>query len=367
MYLANIPGGTYEGPPVIDSPSGTRQVYWGADAPGLPWTTLGPRWVLPTAVPSPTWTTPFQQKEIGFQGDAAAITFPRPNSSIGAKYGLFERFWNPILERAYMWHRASFVYKVNTPRTEPVIKQWPGDTIWTTAWVSTPLQPFPDPLFPWAPSVFPHELPVGSPAPWTPPLNFPRPDPWSPESPSRGPRPYETPAPQPKPVPKPEPLPEPVPNPAPRPNVVQNPFPNAPLDSWLPAPRPNGRPQAQPKPRPPAKHEKEAKARMGRVAGAIWGAFGPITETVDFVDVLYEALPRNLKRAEYKKRGRQPNPIERAELIYKNINQIDVGKALTGYVQNEIEDYVIGQFGKKLGEASRKDNRPIGYGAGWAL
>lgn len=299
------------------------------------------------------------------QALAPAISFPYAHN-FSKRYGHFELYRNPTLANTYMWHRASFVF--NTPNSPmPEVIRRPGDLIWVEQWVTTPLNPFPDPLFPWAPSVFPHELPIGSPSPVTPPLDFPRPDPWSPESPSRGPRPDETPAPQPKPAPKPEPLPEPVPNPAPRPNVVQNPFPNAPLDSWLPAPRPNGRPQAQPKPRPPAKHEKEAKARMGRVAGAIWGAFGPITETVDFVDVLYEALPRNIKRDAYNKRGRQPNPVERAELIYANINQIDIGKALTGYVQNEIEDYIIGQFGKKLGEASRKDNRPIGYGAGWAL
>lgn len=366
-YLATVFGEPYEGSTEYGTGTGTRQVYWGENAPGFPWQFVEERFVLPTAVPVPNYTTPFQQKEIGMQGVQAPISFPRP-AGFNPRYGHFALYTNPVLGGTYMWHRASFVFNTSVSQM-PTIGRRPGDVEEFTEWRTVPVEyPFPNMPSPWAPSVFPHELPIGMPSPSAPPLNFPRPDPWSPESPSRGPRPDEVPKTEPAPVPKPSPLPEPAPNPAPRPNVIQNPFPDAPLDSWLPSPRPTPRPQVRPqRPQPPRKNEKEKKARMGAVAGAIWAAFGPITETVDFVDVLYEALPRNIKRDAYNKLGRQPNPIERAELIYRNINQMDVGKALTGWAQNEIEDFIIGKFGKGVGKASQKDGRPIGYGAGPAI
>lgn len=368
-YLTQIAGPPYEGPVGVEVAAGTRQVYYGTDAPGFPWVAGGPFWDQETALPIPYYNTPFQKRELGAQAYSyPELTFPH-SSPFSKRYGLWQIFSNPAHPLgSLLWHRASFAYQTASSAM-PEIVQWPGDITYTSIWTTVPLNPWPRPIFEWAPSVYPHELPIGSPAPVAPPLNYPRPDPWSPESPDRGPHPGENPRPVPNPVPNPVPRPDPVPNPDPvtTPRVVVNPFPDAHLDTWLPAVSPSPRTNNNPRPRPPAKREKETKARMGAVAAAIWHGVGPITETVDFVDVLYEALPKNIKRDAYRDRGRQPNPFERAELIYRNINQIDIGKALSGYVQEQIEDYVIGKFGKKLGEASRNDQRPIGYGAGWAL
>lgn len=127
------------------------------------------------------------------------------------------------------------------------------------------------------------------------------------------------------------------------------------------------RPVSPKGPRPPGRGTKERKAGLPPWAAAIWHGVGPITEGVDLVNAVYEALPRRIKVEAYNKYGRQPTPQEKLMLIYNNIGKLNVGKAVTNIVENQVEDFVIGKFGKALGQASRNSGRPIGYGAGPAL
>jgi len=107
--------------------------------------------------------------------------------------------------------------------------------------------------------------------------------------------------------------------------------------------------------------------RARGLARFIWNSFSPITETIDFINVLYECLPKQALIREYQRRGRQPNPIERMEILYRNINSLDVGCAMTGYIKEQITDMLYSIGGKQMAEANRRWNRPIGFEAGGGL
>lgn len=230
-----------------------------------------------------------------------------------------------------------------------------------------------------------------------------RPEPVTPEMPDVGPRPDPNADPggwpgmpdswpQPQPQPVPEGLPEIIPEIDWKPNPVPGEL------TWTNGqPSANNSPQARQRPRrPPPKGTKEMKVRMHPMLGFLWNNISPVTEAIDFIEVMYECLPKNLKRQEYWKRGpqwnkdrfkggeatfnaaanrfdrvkrggRQPNPLEKMELIYQHINKIDAGCVVTNYIKEQLEDMLYALGGKETAKASRKDNRPIGYTAGGGL
>lgn len=217
---------------------------------------------------------------------------------------------------------------------------------------------------------------------------FEMPEPWSPQAPDVGPvpggNPWTNPGTQPgtNPGEQPGSNPNPGGSPAPGGNVITQPVPEGlpeafPEFSFKPVPHVgratfNGRlPQIRNsnfhRPQRPKKRNKETKARMHPILGFLWSTFSPITETVDLIDVLYECQPKATKRREYERRGRQPNPFERAQIIYRDINTLDVGCAVSGYIENQIEDMMYSIGGKQLADANRKLNRPIGFEAGGGL
>lgn len=185
-----------------------------------------------------------------------------------------------------------------------------------------------------------------------------------------------------------QPVTQPAFSPAPRPIWWSPPRPHSPTpegstvgNGTAPKPQPETFPEgatsytpnSPPKPvqptgpQPPGPRTKERKGRMGPVASRIWHSVGPITEGNDLIKIVYEALPKAVKVNAYKKYGRQPTPQEKLQLIYANATKLDMGKIVTGYIENQIEDYILGKFGKALGQASKNSDRPIGYGAGFAL
>lgn len=230
---------------------------------------------------------------------------------------------------------------------------------------------------PWQLGDFPLGNPIGAIASVAPrPVAYapPRIDPWSPEMPDVGPRP----APRPNPNPWPEPYPAPYPNPNPSPNP--NPNPN-PVPGIVSPPKPNGssavvqapngrpRPGSVSGPRPPGRGTKERKAGLPPWAAFAWRAAGPITEGVDLIDAVYEALPKSLKQAYYRKYKRQPNPLERLRIIYLHINKLNMGDVVKNIVEMQIEDFISGKAGQALTSAGKNmyPDRPIQLGAGPAL
>lgn len=133
---------------------------------------------------------------------------------------------------------------------------------------------------------------------------------------------------------------------------------------------PPGRTRPTPPVKPPPKGVREGKAAITGWAGfAYWLASQGVnyaTEATDVVMALWYALPASLRTKLWFSEG-YTNPFEKAQLIWEHADQLDWGQAVTNLVQNQIEDYVIGKIGSKVGEASHLRGSPLGYQAGPAL
>lgn len=195
-----------------------------------------------------------------------------------------------------------------------------------------------------------------------------------------------------------------------------------PVGRGNPAPQagPNIRPSARN--RPARRREKERKMRMR--AGwyrAVVGAISGITETLDGVNALWEALPPSRRTGYYAihvsprslvqrngrtwyrdKKGKlhaiqaddggligrhgpvkgtggavvwvkrfQAKPQQIADDLYRYSDQIDLNKAAKNYLENQIEDYVFGKSGQAAGKAAQKaqphGKLPFGFQVGPAL
>lgn len=191
--------------------------------------------------------------------------------------------------------------------------------------------------------------PTGKPSIWEAPAIKPgyvpaRPPQISPEAPAVGP--------QPQPVPKPDPVTRPVDNSE---TVIK------PDGSVANLPRSNAKPHRA------KRGEKESKVRMGRAMSAVWNSIGGVTEAMDFGHILYEALPKHVKVAVYKKLGRQPKPHEKYIEAYRHLDKIDIPTVLNEYVKNEIEDRIWAAGGEAAKKHNQNYNRPIGIEAGGGL
>lgn len=129
-----------------------------------------------------------------------------------------------------------------------------------------------------------------------------------------------------------------------------------------PSPWRNGivvRPNAPPTPapphvrRPPVKGEKERKP--GRdVKRAIDPIVGPITEAVDAIDAVYDALPWSVRKQAYRKcraGGGQPRecmtPQKKLKVIYDNAHRLDMAKVVENLAKNHLEDRLIGELSRR--------------------
>lgn len=135
-----------------------------------------------------------------------------------------------------------------------------------------------------------------------------------------------------------------------------------PVRAISPSPWRNGivvRPNAPPSPapphvrRPPVKGEKERKP--GRdVKRAIDPIVGPITEAVDAIDAVYDALPWSVRKQVYRKcraGGGQPRecmtPQKKLKVIYDNAHRLDMAKVVENLAKNHLEDRVIGELSRR--------------------
>lgn len=257
---------------------------------------------------------------------------------------------NPArVTQRYNWRRTSTNQKTN-PNPVPGPFAAPG---------SSATKPMDDPLpepgnAPWEFSIVPTWVKPGNVTATKPqPVYNPQPRPeWpSPEFPDVGPQP------EPKTEPKPDPKTDP------EPTVIIDISPGTTTTPGVIDPP--GKPD-KPVRRPP-RGTKERKARVGALFGIIWRGIGTVTEGLDFLNNLYEALDWKLKRDWYNQHGRQPTPQEKLQIIYKNINNLDIVKALQNYTKDQIEDMIYAAGGKKAAEANTLLNRPIGIEAGGGL
>lgn len=105
--------------------------------------------------------------------------------------------------------------------------------------------------------------------------------------------------------------------------------------------------------RPPVKGEKERKP--GRdVKRAIDPIVGPITEAVDAIDAVYDALSWSVRKGAYKRcraGGGEPRecmtPQKKLKVIYDNADRLDMVKVVENLAKNHLEDRVIGELSRR--------------------
>ena len=137
-----------------------------------------------------------------------------------------------------------------------------------------------------------------------------------------------------------------------------------PLRGPVPAARPL--PRLRPLPRPPSKHTKERKFAI-TISGIGRLIVNGATETMDAVQSLYDALPASLRARLFREHGGYMSPLDKAEAVYRYINEIDGQKAVQNLIYNEIEDRIIGRLGRTVAAANRRRGSPGGLQLGPAL
>nr|QJB20300.1 MAG: hypothetical protein [Microvirus sp.] len=101
-------------------------------------------------------------------------------------------------------------------------------------------------------------------------------------------------------------------------------------------PRVRNRSRIQPRSRTRAdEKEKKVGSKSNRALGIIGRALGRFSETNDFVDALYGALPPHLRTAN--------NFVDRGRILVEHFDSIDAAQAIQNLVANEIEDRIVGR------------------------
>lgn len=123
--------------------------------------------------------------------------------------------------------------------------------------------------------------------------------------------------------------------------------------------------------------ERKFKVRS-RALWAIWRAVGQVTEGLDTLKCLHDAIGavddsarKRMQRKLFRDRGyRAPTPQDRAAEIAANAHLIDIKAFMRCQLKNGIQDNIIGRTSQKADEAFRNIqdvtglNRPLGFGAG---
>lgn len=73
--------------------------------------------------------------------------------------------------------------------------------------------------------------------------------------------------------------------------------------------------------------------------------FGKLTETKDFVDAFWDALPWEIRRTWI---GRPRRLLDKMEDLYRHWDKVDIQKALKNLAYNEAMDFVIGRSSQAL-------------------
>jgi len=119
---------------------------------------------------------------------------------------------------------------------------------------------------------------------------------------------------------------------------------------------------------PPPKRVIEKKFALtinrSNVGYAVGRVFGVATEIIDFIDALYDALPKAVKP---KIRQKYVGWDTRAKLVWQHIDQMDWNKAFDNLVLNEGEDRLIGTLAKGGKKLAQKTGRNAGFTIGPAL
>lgn len=161
-----------------------------------------------------------------------------------------------------------------------------------------------------------------------------------------------------------------------------SPKPGEPEHQPAPSPGGNAPPPAVHEYAPPRQGERERKAySSGKLGLLLLGTLGKVTEALDVLEALHDALPPEFKAGWYKlhKRGgeefylrrRSASPQEMVADLWAHWNEIDLNDALVNIIKNQLEDAAIGRLGSEAQRQARPLlellNRPVGLGTGPAV
>lgn len=103
--------------------------------------------------------------------------------------------------------------------------------------------------------------------------------------------------------------------------------------------------------RPPRRSkEREAKKVIGiNNAGKLGVAIGMLTESLDFLNVVWKSLPYAIRREHM-----GANPFEKIGVILQNLESVAPGTLFANWLSNQLEDAALGRLGRIGAKASRK-------------
>lgn len=249
-------------------------------------------------------------------------------------------------------------------------------------WVEVPPVTFP-PLYPpspW-PLVDPWHTPIGVPTPTPQPIPYPALPHRKPirerspnEQPQWGPPPVRRPLPAAppttpgieidkspgRPIPGPNPPPGPSPGPVPGPGVQPGP-------GVKPAPGPGVQIKHEIARPPPRTRERKTIWAIHN-ASKLGKLINMLTETADFIDAVYEAIPDKYR----KKNGgfgeeKGKTPQGKAYQIYLHLDKIPMEEVIDNLVYEHFEDKFYGKLGKTAAANNRRIGREVGLQFGYAL
>lgn len=84
-----------------------------------------------------------------------------------------------------------------------------------------------------------------------------------------------------------------------------------------------------------------------------WVAGNFLTESFDFIDAMYGALPQ-------KRKERGANPYRKAELLWEHNDEMDWAQAFENYINNQLQDMQIGLMGQVVTRGQKAIREPIG-------
>lgn len=128
-----------------------------------------------------------------------------------------------------------------------------------------------------------------------------------------------------------------------------------------------GRPRPAPKQhrhRPPPRDVNERKQTMTKSQIIILRSVSQVTEVMDFVDALYDAIPdkHKLRWKNTQYQYLKPTPVQKFKHIIDAYEHIDWTQAIENLYLMQAEDTAIGTLGKMGGTSSRDHHRPYGTG-----
>lgn len=107
--------------------------------------------------------------------------------------------------------------------------------------------------------------------------------------------------------------------------------------------------------KPAEKGTKERKLNIRTVAGRAWVVINFATEGMDFVQAVWGAIPKRLQSKPKWFNGKK-HPVSfkrKLQDIYDHFEHIDLAHASWLFLNNQAEDFVFGQIGRRTGIATR--------------